>query len=261
MTFRFEEESFQNIYVLEDYYCTNPFCDCNHVTISFYNAENGDRFSFLLNLNKTHSLLPNQTKPSKTQMDIIKGFVKNIQDELLVLLKQRYLESKAYGEKNPMSYLVFEPGRYINYLEAFPRNTHSLDFSYNNEKYFLEDAYDLDPRNNNKDVRFTFYKFELDNEKQAPLFNYAYYLDEALREETDKKLGSMEIDMLMEANQFIPNLPDVIKSRYKEMKQIGKQLIESKPATGFTPGKISRNDECPCGSGKKYKKCCALKLN
>ena len=23
--------------------------------------------------------------------------------------------------------------------------------------------------------------------------------------------------------------------------------------------KIGRNDPCPCGSGKKYKKCCALK--
>lgn len=24
-------------------------------------------------------------------------------------------------------------------------------------------------------------------------------------------------------------------------------------------GKIGRNDPCPCGSGKKYKKCCLLK--
>ena len=23
--------------------------------------------------------------------------------------------------------------------------------------------------------------------------------------------------------------------------------------------KVNRNDACPCGSGKKYKKCCALK--
>lgn len=23
-------------------------------------------------------------------------------------------------------------------------------------------------------------------------------------------------------------------------------------------GKIGRNDPCPCGSGKKYKKCCGL---
>lgn len=259
MTFRFEEEDFQNVYALEDYYCTNPFCDCNHVTISFYNSENDDRISFLLNFNKTHSLLPNHPKPSKVQMEIIKGFVKNLQEELFVLLKQRYLEAKAYGEKNPMSYLVFEPGRYVNYLEAFPKNTQSLDFSYNNEKHFAEDSYDLDPRNNNKDVRFAFYKFNLKDEKQTALFNYTYHFDEGLREETDKKLGAAEGAILLEINQFIPNLADILKSRYKEMKQIGKQLLESKPKTGFA--KISRNDDCPCGSGKKYKKCCALKLN
>ncbi len=25
--------------------------------------------------------------------------------------------------------------------------------------------------------------------------------------------------------------------------------------------KVGRNDPCPCGSGKKYKKCCFLKIN
>jgi uncharacterized protein YecA (UPF0149 family) len=25
--------------------------------------------------------------------------------------------------------------------------------------------------------------------------------------------------------------------------------------------KVGRNDPCPCGSGKKYKKCCGLKDN
>ncbi|WP_245439754.1 SEC-C metal-binding domain-containing protein [Microvirga aerophila] len=28
------------------------------------------------------------------------------------------------------------------------------------------------------------------------------------------------------------------------------------PAPTF--GKVGRNDPCPCGSGKKYKKCCGL---
>ena len=28
------------------------------------------------------------------------------------------------------------------------------------------------------------------------------------------------------------------------------------PAVEATPGKVGRNDPCPCGSGKKYKKCC-----
>jgi len=28
------------------------------------------------------------------------------------------------------------------------------------------------------------------------------------------------------------------------------------PAPDYTAPKISRNAPCPCGSGKKYKKCC-----
>jgi preprotein translocase subunit SecA len=32
--------------------------------------------------------------------------------------------------------------------------------------------------------------------------------------------------------------------------------VEPLHSDGSTPG---RNDPCPCGSGKKYKKCCALK--
>ncbi|MBQ6907461.1 MAG: SEC-C domain-containing protein, partial [Clostridia bacterium] len=28
-----------------------------------------------------------------------------------------------------------------------------------------------------------------------------------------------------------------------------------------TEAKIGRNDPCPCGSGKKYKKCCGSVLN
>ncbi len=32
-------------------------------------------------------------------------------------------------------------------------------------------------------------------------------------------------------------------------------LVKDKPLTRETP-KVGRNDPCPCGSGKKYKKCC-----
>ncbi len=61
MTFRFEEENFDNLYVLEDYYCTNPFCDCNNVVIAFADREKeGNRIAFLLNFNKTQSSLPDQ---------------------------------------------------------------------------------------------------------------------------------------------------------------------------------------------------------
>jgi uncharacterized protein YecA (UPF0149 family) len=40
-------------------------------------------------------------------------------------------------------------------------------------------------------------------------------------------------------------------------------LVEERAAAGRTRTgqKIGRNDACPCGSGKKYKKCCLGKAS
>ena len=50
--------------------------------------------------------------------------------------------------------------------------------------------------------------------------------------------------------------------------QNGKQIIastvtrkQSKELKLFGYKHIGRNDLCPCGSGKKFKKCCLVKLN
>ena len=50
----------------------------------------------------------------------------------------------------------------------------------------------------------------------------------------------------------------------EEMKQKEKQSLNFSHADGSTASqplkrqnkKVKRNDPCPCGSGKKYKKCC-----
>jgi len=36
------------------------------------------------------------------------------------------------------------------------------------------------------------------------------------------------------------------------------EMLQAKPERAVSTKKASRNDPCPCGSGKKYKKCCAL---
>jgi hypothetical protein len=195
------------------------------------------------------------------QSEIVKGFVKKLPDELMVLFKQRYLEAKAFGEKNPMSYLMLEPGRYVNYFELFPRNTEMLDFTHNNEKYFAEDAYDLDPRNDNQEIKLAFYKLELDSDKQTAVFSYTYYFNESLREKEDGRLKPEHNDMLMDLTRAIPDLNDRLKKRYKQAKKIGEELMKVPADTKIVEGKIKPNDPCPCGSGKKFKKCCALQMN
>jgi len=250
------------LYVLEDYYCTNPFCDCNHVTLALNDKDNEDnRFSFLMNFNKTQGTLPNQQALNAERAAIVKEFIKELPGELLTLFKQRYTEAKAYGEKNPMSYLLFESGRYINYIEIFPRAKELLDFQYKEDKHFAEDSYEIDPRNDNRDVQLTFYKFDPNDDKLPPMFMYTYHFNEKKREKEDAKLTAEQLDVLVEVNRFIPNLNDVLKKKYKNVKTIGEELLKSAPKEKIDLHKIRRNEMCPCGSGKKFKKCCGLKVH
>jgi hypothetical protein len=206
-------------------------------------------------------LLPNHPTLNETQKKILEEFKEELTDEMIIHFKQRYMEAKAYGEKNPMSYLVFEPGQYVNYMEVFPRTSKLLDFSYKDTKHFAEDSYELDPRNDNKNIRLTFFKFDSSEEKLPPLFTYTYYFSETKREAEDAKLDQKQLDLIMQFHQFIPNLHEILKERYKETKQIGEELLKTAPDMKFEAHKTQRNELCPCGSGKKYKKCCALKVN
>ena len=55
-----------------------------------------------------------------------------------------------------------------------------------------------------------------------------------------------------------------IKQQYNKAKNLSyeKQLKEQKEVKATTINKhIGRNTKCPCGSNKKYKKCCLLKYN
>ena len=65
-----------------------------------------------------------------------------------------------------------------------------------------------------------------------------------------KKLKTMSEPELVEQQQLIE--PSVLRLFQHFLKQ---RTPTGKPVTRETP-KVGRNDPCPCGSGKKYKKCC-----
>jgi uncharacterized protein YecA (UPF0149 family) len=106
-----------------------------------------------------------------------------------------------------------------------------------------------------------FYPFELDDKNLKPVFTYTYHFDEGKRAEEDNKLDAKTSEMLLSLNQSFPDLFETFKKRYKEAKLVGDDLLKSGPKTPVFESKIKPNDACPCGSGKKFKKCCANKLN
>jgi len=231
MTFRFEEEDYKAIYVLEDFYFTNPFTDDEYMVVSFKSQEDEQRrISFILDFKKAQRPLPNTPKMSSTDLSIVKNFVKELPDELMTLFKQRAMEAKAYGEKNPMSYLEFSPDRYMNFIELFPSNKEAIKFSYREEKYFAEDSYNIDPREKNRDLKLTFFKLDLNDASTPPILEYTYYFDEKSREEEDSNLDPEQNDMILEMNASIPNLYDMLKKRYREAKDMGEKLMKAAPS-------------------------------
>lgn len=71
----------------------------------------------------------------------------------------------------------------------------------------------------------------------------------------DINLEKLYFNMLDAKADYLYNLPqwDGIFSVEKR-KEIEKEYKDSK--TVRNENKVGRNDSCPCGSGKKYKKCC-----
>jgi len=68
------------------------------------------------------------------------------------------------------------------------------------------------------------------------------------KEKLYKNMGEAKADWLYE----LPQWDEIFsKERQKEL-----YMEQKKSGTVIKGAKIGRNDPCPCGSGKKYKKCC-----
>src|ERR1700760_401987 len=72
-----------------------------------------------------------------------------------------------------------------------------------------------------------------------------------------KASGPQPEDLLRLMKVARPDLDTVFAERHTLLRQLFRRATAemSSPLASRTPG---RNDPCPCGSGKKYKRCCGM---
>lgn len=84
--------------------------------------------------------------------------------------------------------------------------------------------------------------------------------------EAEKELEKWGMNQVFEFDQEdMEEITSMLEDRYrkrtelnKEIGDVYRQIFHESTDTPFTRGdsKVGRNDPCPCGSGKKFKKCC-----
>jgi preprotein translocase subunit SecA len=110
------------------------------------------------------------------------------------------------------------------------------------------------------------------NEYKAEAFNLFETMSQGLRESVTAQL--MRVEIVQQQEQAPPELPPMQASHVDPstgedelaLAAAGAQTLaragitprpaeERKPNDPSSWGKVGRNEECPCGSGKKYKHC------
>ena len=99
--------------------------------------------------------------------------------------------------------------------------------------------------------------------QQNPILEYKksskqYFdkLNEDIISETINKISNLQIER---PEEILEVKSEVEEKAEKAIEMSGNKEERTQKTIKNTEPKINRNDLCPCGSGKKYKKCCGIK--
>ena len=260
--FAVEFDHFKHRVLIEDWYCDNPECDCMCVALYFYalhedTKQKSELFYLMLDMNSWE--IREQVIADKDNSDeMIAEFMGGL-DELHFkdLYKKHYRTVKEHGMKHyrPEDEMVPYPG---------PENIADdpLAFLYDGSSFLATDQYCTNAKCHCNAVVLSFFRLS-DRETQVPeliirlhLNNLSYDI-EHINCDPDKIAGIVKYFLDKQG------VLETLRHRYREMKKDGgkshmKWAKEMEDNAHDSGPKVGRNDPCPCGSGKKYKKCCGL---
>jgi len=134
----------------------------------------------------------------------------------------------------------YEPefGKFIKFS-----NPNYIDESANHRKLreWVEKNVEV-PRSKHESIYISLLQLIMRGEKQDEIVQYLMSLD-------------VEFSNVNDQRDFFDNIAGIVENT-RHFKFRGHKESELKTKTIVKEVKVGRNDPCPCGSGKKYKKCC-----
>lgn len=274
-------DAYKHPFVIIESCCGNPECECNEISLQLIEVDDSGatlgnplHFQFFLNLkNWQENRAPQRSQLSQRLVD---EFLANLTVEMKTRFKMNY-DFVKQGGRNAARFIKsikkIKRGQMFAHTDVFDDrksvlsggNGVSFSFVYKEKNYLIEDLYCVDPECDCKSARLVFLEYDEKRQALTNVFDCRFHFKNGLEIEdhpgcTKKKA----LKIFNEWRKDDPYLVIELERRYHEMKEFGRNLIikDSSPKPNKfnfdnrQKEKIGRNMPCPCGSGKKYKKCC-----
>ena len=249
--------------------CMNPKCPCNDLNLYFYKADSDYKtrlFKIVLNCETWQLVSTELYMQDNDYPRIIHEFMDELDNEAKAYLIAGREEARS--AKHVLRDDIDFSGLTIDTLVYYDEIYHSYEqrlIEYEGKKYIALDYYCPDPNCDCMKVLLTFKVVKDAKALDSPVLEYSIKFKTGKR--TMEKKNASVSAQCAEAlfSKFLEFLGEkgieLLEERYVRIKQWGKNYLQNK-ANGLSLSptqrgpKVGRNEPCPCGSGKKYKRCC-----
>lgn len=254
--------------------CPNPVCTCNKVDILF--KEDGDFINepLAFEFNIEDSTLNKGKELKENEKIFFENFSRELNESGSEIISKIYLEHKLFFSENSKLEEIeasfpradIEESALIAYHEILPYGMW-LSVRLNNTDFLLMDYYCINLR---CDCRKTLIHILINdadakNDDTARVW-YNYKKNSWSVEDEGSPDYPHVNDLIDQIKSKYPNISRTIDSRHDKLKRLYQLYLErenissdANASVEIRRKKIGRNEPCPCGSGKKFKKCCIEK--
>jgi hypothetical protein len=259
--FQFDSDGRKRTFLLADAYCDDPKCKGQEVLV--YLLPDGKRTpgsEFWFDL--FEGIVRWEEKPPEGAEAIALEFADDRTIRRLLVRRRQLVRASALVRGGREA--VHKPGRTNCFKDFCPQNeSYTMGFEFEGDEWDVLDQYCVNPGCECGDAYMTFYKIRDDRSVQE--VDFVVQLDlttgSAKNPEGSGPLSEFRRRALTAFQEELGDWRLELTRRREILRKIARNhlVAEREPAAvgaAIRSAKVGRNDPCPCGSGRKYKRCC-----
>ena len=254
--------------------CPNPVCACGTVYLNLTNFQNSDQnqdfidsYALKIDIYERSQGYSDADEVSDDVLQFTETVLSHLDDDDYKILHEKHFthKNKITEEASPDSIdfpFDYEEVEYNGlmyfYNDVLPYSER-LVTTVDGTQYEIQDQYCLLPKCSCSDVTLSFMSVGGDGELIDESCDISLNYQKKRWEATENYQSDMDIRSVRSAvEQQIPDIYGILYARHSRLKSIyaHNKKRNYNPPVVTSSTRVGRNDPCPCGSGKKYKKCC-----